>query len=108
MQSAKHGWDFLRNMNDTITGAEVSFSELDLSTEERYLLFKGLGMEYSLRFDDSLHAQFATSLQEAYDLARQTQELGLALETSTQITPLFYAIIDQMEQLYNFIGDRSS
>jgi hypothetical protein len=40
-------------------------------------------------------------------MARYARDLGIALDSSVQ-TPLFYSIVNQMDQLYLLIGDRSS
>lgn len=106
LQTVRQGWNSFSDMGTALQ--QVPFSRLDLSTSQRSEFFRSLGLLYFIKFDDVLHEQSARSLYEAYDLALQTQELGLALQNVSDITPQFYAIVEQMEQLFNLIGDRSS
>ena len=98
-------WNFLREMNNDVKWADVLFSQL--SPEERRQYLQQFGIEYSKDFKDGLQQQLIVSVNDADELARQTKEMSIAVDTSVQ-TPLFHAIVDQIHQLDELIKDRQS
>lgn len=78
-----------------------------LSPEERRQYLQQFGIEYSKDFKDGLQQQLIVSVNDADDLARQTKEMSIAVDTSVQ-TPLFHAIVDQIHQLDELIKDKQS
>ena len=82
------------------------WSQMSISQDDRsYIFMNNMEVFYNRYFDDSLHNAFSASFSDALTLYSETTENFVAADVSTQV-PRFFALVDQMRQAWEVIGNK--